>query len=68
MKRVSFEVAKAIKETGYPQGTENIAYYNEKGMLIKPNVFNGGKEIADLFKNEGIFIIKNEKRRENLLL
>lgn len=47
MKRVSIEVAKAIKKAGYPQGMENIAYYNENGVLIKPFVFNGGGEIAD---------------------
>lgn len=47
MKRVSFKVAKAIKEAGYPQGIENTAYYNEDGVLVKPFVFNGGNEIAD---------------------
>lgn len=47
MKRVSFKVAKAIKEAGYPQGTENTAWYNENGELVKPFVFNGGNEVAD---------------------
>lgn len=47
MKRVSLEVAKVLKEVGYPQGTENTAYYNENGTLVKPFVFNGGNEIAD---------------------
>lgn len=47
MKIVSFKVAKAIKEAGYPQGAENTAYYNENGVLIKPFVYNGGDEIAD---------------------
>lgn len=47
MKIVSFEIAKAIKEAGYPQGMENTAYYNEDGVLVKPFVFNGGNEIAD---------------------
>ena len=46
-KIVSFEVAKALKEAGYPQGKENTAYYNELGMLVKPNIYCGGKEIAD---------------------
>lgn len=47
MKRVSFKAAKAIKEAGYSQGVENTAWYNEKGFLVKPYVFNGGNEIAD---------------------
>lgn len=46
-KQVSFEIAKVLKDAGYPQGNENTAYYNELGMLVKPNVYCGGKEIAD---------------------
>ncbi len=46
-KLVSYKVAKALKEAGYTQGKENTAYYNEEGMLVKPCVFCGGKEIAD---------------------
>ena len=47
MKVVSFEVAIVLKEAGYPQGTENTAWYNEDGVLVKPFVFNGGNEVAD---------------------
>lgn len=47
MKIVSIEVAKAIKEAGYPQGIEDMAYYTENGVLINPFVFNSGGEIAD---------------------
>ena len=47
MKIVSIEVAKAIKEAGYPQGTENTSYYNKNGVLIEPFVFDGDYEIAD---------------------
>lgn len=65
-KIVTFEIAKALKEAGYPQGKENTAYYNEEGMLVKPCVFCGGKEIADaptyikvwlwLWREKGIYI------------
>lgn len=47
LKFVTFEIAKVLKEAGYPQNLENTAYYNEEGMLVKPYVFCGGKEIAD---------------------
>lgn len=47
LKIVTFEIAKVLKEAGYPQNLENTAYYNEEGMLVKPYVFCGGKEIAD---------------------
>ena len=45
MKRVSFEVAKAIKDAGYPQ--EGGMYYNKDGDLILPWSFN----------NEDIFVV-----------
>lgn len=47
MKRVTFETARWLKEVGYPQDKEFTAYYNEDGILIKPYVFNTGKEVAD---------------------
>lgn len=33
-KIVSFEVAKALKEAGYPQTTRPMPCYNEKGQLL----------------------------------
>ena len=45
MRRVSFEVAKAIKDAGYPQ--EGGMYYNEDGDLILPWYFN----------NEDVFVV-----------
>lgn len=33
-KRVTFEVAKAIKEAGYPQNIKECPFYNEEGTLL----------------------------------
>lgn len=40
MKRVSFEVAKALKEAGYPQPLppDKIWHYNEEGRLYKGEI------------------------------
>lgn len=39
MKRVSFNVAKAIKEAGYPQGQEEYAYRSNGDIYIFENMF-----------------------------
>lgn len=36
MKRVSFEVAKALKEAGYPQGNENMIYLTKPCCGVNP--------------------------------
>lgn len=40
MKRVSFKVAKAIKEAGYPQGPEEYAYRSNGEIYIFENMFD----------------------------
>lgn len=40
MKRVSFEIAKAIKEAGYPQGQEEYAYRSNGETYIFEDMFD----------------------------
>lgn len=40
MKRVSFKVAKALKEAGYPQGQEDYAYRSNGETYLFENMFD----------------------------
>lgn len=62
MERVSFKVAKAIREAGYPQNYEKDSYTNlNGGIWVKPTYM---EVWLWLWKEKGIFIDVDHRRNE----